>query len=128
MADFYDIDATFELNALGDIAVLTNQKAIEQSIKSIIFTRTGFRPGIGVLVEKYGLNIEAYQFAPVNKFSAQSLSEAINRHLTIFEPRITLDNVHVHANVNDTSFEITIKYKIEGSSRSLTFRTVINQL
>jgi len=128
MADFYDIDSTMQLNALGDIAVLSDGDAIRQSIRSIIISVTGFRPGVGVANEKYGVNINKYQFAPLTQFTAQSLSEAINRQLTIFEPRITLQNVHVNSNTIEKTFEIEVTYSIEGSTEKLTFRTVINQL
>lgn len=128
MADFYDIDETFSLNAQGDINILTDQSAIVQSIKNIIFMTTGFRPGIGVSNEKYGANVEQYLFAPMTQFSAQSMSDSLYRHLTIFEPRIGIDGVHVSANIPEARFEIEINYTIDGSTDKLTFRTVINQL
>jgi len=97
MADFYDIDASFELNALGDINILEDQSALQQAIKSILYTDTGLRPGAGIQNQNYGVGINSYLFAPLTQFTAQSFSDAIYRHLTIFEPRINLENVSVTA-------------------------------
>jgi phage baseplate assembly protein W len=128
LADFYDIGRTFELNAKGDIAVLEDKEAIKQSIYSIILTATGYRPGVGFQTENYGVGVEKYVFAQMTHFTAQSFSDSIYRHLTIFEPRISIDNVNINANTQEKKYEVEIFYTIEGSSEKQTFRTFINQL
>ncbi len=128
MADFFDIDAAFELNAIGDINIVTDLDAIRQSIRSILLTVAGFKPGVGYINEKMGINVMSYQFAPMTLFAAQSLSDNINRQLTIFEPRISIRNVNVNANLKENSFEVDITYSVEGSRQPITFRTIINQI
>jgi phage baseplate assembly protein W len=127
MAEFLDIDRNFTLDAKGDISIAVDNVALKQSITSIIFTATGAKVGDSSINPIYGVGINKYLFAPLNNFAARSLGESIFRHLTIFEPRINVENVNVVAVTASKSFEVEISYTIVGISKAYVYRTVINQ-
>jgi phage baseplate assembly protein W len=128
MADFYDIDNTFTLDSRGDISLKTDSDAIRQSIRHIIFTATGAKPGFGQINNSFGVGVNGYLFAPLTDFTARTFSEAILRHLETFEPRITIINVDVQIDSQDRTFEVKVEYYTEKASNVDTFRTIINQI
>jgi phage baseplate assembly protein W len=128
MAQFFDIDSTFSLNARGDIEIKEDDAAIKQAIQSIINTPTGFRSGTGFKNVSYGVGIKKYVFAQMTNFTSQSLADSLERHLTIFEPRINIIEINVIGKVEEKRYDVEIIYSLEGSSEELTFRTIINQI
>jgi len=128
MADFYDIDATFDLDAKGDIKMLTDAEAIKQSIYNIIKTPLGFRVGGGTENIQYGLGLNKYLFAPLTQFTAQKLSENIYRKLNAFEPRINIINVHVNVQLTKRQYDITIVYSYKESTQREEFKLTVRQL
>jgi phage baseplate assembly protein W len=129
MAEFYDINRDFTLNAKGDIDILDNNLAIRQSIESIILTATGAKVGFGPVNTVYGVGVNNYMFAPMTQFAAQSLGESIYRHLTIFESRIDIKNINVTAVTQDKSFFIKLEYSLVGSAeKTQVYKTIIRQL
>lgn len=110
MGDVYaDIDFSFELNSTGDLKMVTNADAILQSIKMILFTRIGLRPGTDN--ENFGTNTQSFIFAPVTKNTASSLGENILLALRIYEPRINVVNIDISM-VDDKEYDINIEYEI----------------
>jgi phage baseplate assembly protein W len=128
MAEFYDIDLNFNVNAKGDIALVEDNDAILQSIRSIILTPRGFKTGTGDINRIFGVGIKSYLFAPLTEFTARSLGENIVRNLTMFEPRIDVENVFVQVNRDTRAFEIEVNYVLAKTDEEFTFRTIINQL
>lgn len=110
MADVYtDIDFSFELNSTGDIKLVSNAAAILQSIKMILFTRIGFRPG--TKNETFGTDTMSFLFAPVTPNTAKYLGETIDVALSRYEPRIKIVRLNIQM-VDDKSYDINIHYEI----------------
>ena len=128
MADFYDIDFSFGLDAKGDIKMVSDADAIKQSVESTIYTALGSRAGVGFVNTQYGLGINRYLFTNMTQYTAQKLSENIHRQLTTFEPRIKLTNVHVNADLAEQQYDITIIFSYKETTKQETFNLVIRQL
>lgn len=110
MADIYtDIDFSFELNSTGDIKLVSNAEAILQSIKMILFTRVGFR--VGTKNENFGTDVMSFLFAPVVENTARYLGETIYTSLSLYEPRIKIENLNIKM-IDDKSYDINIFYEI----------------
>jgi phage baseplate assembly protein W len=128
MADVYsDIDFSFGLNSNGDIKLVTNADAISQSIKTVLFTRLGIRPGPGN--RNFGTDTLSFLFAPVNGNSGNYLGETILTSLRVFEPRINVVGVNIQI-INDTEYDINIEYEINipEETGTRTFRLVLESL
>jgi len=128
MADFYDIDFSFALDAKGDIKMVSDSDAIKQSITSIIYTALGSRAGVGFINTQYGLGINRYLFSNMTQYTAQKLSENIHRQVTTFEPRVKITNVHVNADLTERKYDITMIYSFKETTKQETFNLVIRQL
>jgi len=128
MADFYDIDNSFVLDARGDIALKTDGDAISQSIRHIILSQPGVKPGFGTVNLNFGVGVNSFLFAPLTSFTAKVFAETILRQLSIFESRIKIKNVDVQAVVSKRLFEITVTYTALKASDVQVFRTIINQI
>ena len=94
-----------------DLEDLRDLQAIKQSIKNIFNTM----PGQRLLNPKFGLNLAAFLFEPVNRITADTIARAIYFELPRQEPRIELDNISVMGDVDqgqyDVSFVITTSQK-----------------
>ena len=76
MANVYtDLDFSFGLDSGGDIKLVSNGAAILQSIKMILFTRVGMRPGNGN--ENFGTDTLSYLFSPITINSGNYLGETV---------------------------------------------------
>jgi len=127
MGTFNDIDANFTIDARGDLSILEDSEAISQSMRNILYTRVGLRPGTGQ--RKFGTPTDKYYFAPIVQYTAQRLGEEILNALEIYEPRITIESVESIMDLNNRAFEIDIYYRVNSAkSKVEVFRTIITQL
>jgi len=128
MAEFYDISLDFSIDSTGDIKMVEDNDAIVQSLRNIIETSTGFKPGTGDVVEIFGVGLNDYLFAPLTSFTGRSIGDALKRNIDIFEPRVSVENISINVNTLAKRFEIEISYSVVKSGRTFTFKTVINQI
>jgi phage baseplate assembly protein W len=128
MAEFYDIDFSFSLNANGDIKLVEDNSAILQSMKNIILTPIGQKSGSGDINTIFGVGTKQYIFAPLTLFTARSLGESILRNLTMFEPRISINDIQVDIDEQKRLFEINIFYVIEKTDEEFSYQTSVRQL
>jgi phage baseplate assembly protein W len=128
MAEFYDIDDTFSLNAKGDINMKADGDAIRQSIRHIILSQTGVKPGFGQVNVNFGVGTNSFLFAPLTAFTAKVFADTIYAQLVTFEPRINVELVNVQSKIADRAFEVEIRYSVDKASEIQVFRTIINQI
>lgn len=128
MAEFYDIDLSFDVNAKGDISLVEDNDCIKQSIQNIILTPRGSKTGTGEINAIFGVGIKSYIFAPLTEFAGRSLGESVLRNLTIFEPRIQVQDVFVDVNRESRTFEVEVNYVLAKTDEEFSYRTIINQL
>lgn len=108
---FKDISFSFTKNPVtGDVVVLKNEEAIKRSVKNLVLTKLGerlFGPYIGT-------NTTTYLFELTTTFSAEALIEEIEKVLSAYEPRITLNNIKIDVEDDSNEFNVTIDYLIVG--------------
>jgi len=129
MAQFSDISTSFGLDNKGDIAIVSDKAAIAQSIRTIINTSTGARPGSGSAAVFFGVNTKMYVFAPLDNFTASYLGESIQRQISIYEPRVEIESIEVEIDENNRQFNVSIYYSIIATEEGIQIVTVtINQI
>lgn len=125
MAKYSDINLSFLPHPItGDISVLTDSKAISQSMKNLIFMDAydvPFNPNIGG-------NIRATLFRPVDAITMMDITSRIQVLLENYEPRVIVNDVLVRGEPNNNKIKITIDYTIKTSSETIVFNFYIDRI
>jgi phage baseplate assembly protein W len=104
----------------GSIALVRDQREIEESIHLILATSPGERP----MRPEFGCSVHDYVFAPADAATAGDIAYAVRVALDRWEPRITLENVIVNFDDADAGvLLIDVQYTIRGTNdpRNLVF-------
>lgn len=106
---FYkDLPLDIYLTSNGDISEVTNGDSIKQSLRMIINTGKGTR----IFMPDYGARVRAFLFEPFDEFTAKRLGEEIQLTIKNYEKRIQLLNVEVGMDFSNTSYTISVIYKV----------------
>ena len=104
---FADFTTNFKKHPnTGDLARLTNEEAIKQSIKNIVLTNAGerlFQPSIGS-------NIRSYLFEPIDNFTASFLADAIKQTIFNHEIRVEYLEVDTEADEDNNHYNVYISF------------------
>jgi phage baseplate assembly protein W len=99
-----------QVNARGELALVTGNTDIEQSIGIIL----GTIPGERVMRPNFGCRAWELIFAPNNAATQSLLTTYVRQALEFWEPRIELTDVEVNTDVEDPSaLLVEIKYEIK---------------
>lgn len=107
-------------DATGGIALVHDQREIEESIHLILATSPGERP----MRPEFGCAVHDYVFAPADAATAGDIAYVVRVALNRWEPRIDVENVFVHFDgADDGVFLIDIQYTVRGTydPRNLVF-------
>lgn len=114
---FVDISLAFEPNPVtNDISVLTNERAITNSIKNLVQTA----PGEVAFNYKVGSSVSEYLFDIVDEGTAGLIRNEVERSIMFNEPRVKLQNVVVEARPDQNEFSVTVSYEIVGYDQTFT--------
>lgn len=114
---FVDISLAFEPNPVtGDLSVLTNERAINQSIRNLVETI----PGEAAFDHNVGSNARDYIFEIIDEGTAGLLRNEIERTINFNEPRVRLDDVLVEAQPDQKRFAVNVRYEIVGYEQQFT--------
>lgn len=104
----------------GGIALVSNERELEESIRLILATAPGERP----MRPEFGCAVHDYVFAPADAATAGDIAYAVRVALERWEPRIALEDVIVRFDeVENGTLFIDIHYTIRGTNdpRNLVF-------
>jgi len=108
---FKDISMSFEVNPINaDIIGVKNDTAIARSVRNLVLTV----PGERFFNEELGSRVSELLFDNVDDISAASIKQEIEETISLYEPRVELDDVKVKPNYDDNEFNVTVTYKIIG--------------
>lgn len=115
--NFVDISLSFEPNALtGDLTVLTNERAINNSIQNLVLTV----PGEVVFQHDIGSQVSDYLFELADAGTAGIIQQEIIRTIKYNEPRVEVVEVTVEYQDTQHQFFVTVQYKIVGYEDIIT--------
>jgi len=120
---YKDIDLNFTLDAKGDIDIVEDVDAINQGLRVLIETITGFRPGPGN--ETFGLNLRQYLFSELSYPVAESIGSEVYEQVKRFEPRITIKNIDVQIHEEERAYLIELWYTLVNTGKTGSFRMVV---
>lgn len=103
-SDFYtNLDKNF---GTKDIARLTDDDSVIQSIKNIIFTKKGERP----FFPEFGCNVHSLLFENLSEFTFESIRTEIKTAIENFEPRAKIDKIVVKESEQDYGVSVFLYF------------------
>jgi uncharacterized protein len=88
-----------EADATGMIALVSGPPELEQAIYLVLSTSPGERP----MRPEFGCRLQDFVFGPADATTAALIAGEVRRSLARWEPRITVDDVHVTADTDEPS-------------------------
>lgn len=120
---FVDISLAFEPNPVtGDLSVLTNERAINQSIRNLVETI----PGEAAFDHNVGSNARDYMFEIIDEGTAGLLRNEIERTIKFNEPRVEVQDVVVEAQPDKSQFVVNVRYEIVGYEQQFTVDFILD--
>ncbi len=106
--DYLGTSLSFPLrrNVQGSLQLSSNDRNVEESIRIILSTRHGER----VYRPQFGCRLSELLFAPMNTQTLLLTRLYVEEALTIWEPRIEIDNIYTEPDPLKGLIEITIQY------------------
>ena len=115
--NFVDISLAFQPNVLtGDLTVIKNERAINNSIQNLILTI----PGEVVFQHDIGSEVTNFLFELPDVGTAGIIQQEIIRTIEYNEPRVELIEVIVDISPDQNGFVSTVRYKIIGYEQIVT--------
>jgi len=95
------------------VKVVENEEAIKRAVKNLVLTNRGER----FYNPLYGGNVTAFLFENFDFTTEFDIKKSIRRSVSIYEPRVNLEEVRVEANPDGNSMEVTIIFTILANNR-----------
>ena len=122
---YKDFNMNFAANPFsGDLSVLTNEKAVAQSLKNILLTEMGEVP----FDPNFGSGIRTLLFEPVSEVVTITLKEKVLAAIKSYEPRITLKALLIKDEPETNSYTIDISYTVTVSNNTYTASISLDRL
>jgi uncharacterized protein len=122
---YTDLDLNFTLHPIkGDVNILTDDDAVIQSVKDLIFTNHydfPFHPEIGS-------SITNLLFENMTPLTQSNIQLAIQEVLTNFEPRVTIQSIVVSAQPDQNAYNVTLTFFINNSALPVTIDMILELL
>ena len=119
---FVDISLAFEPNPItGDITVLLDARAINNSIKNLILIAPSEVP----FDRDIGSSVREYLFDLIDMGTAGLLQMEIERSIKFGEPRVDLQTVIVDPRPDQNNFMVTVYFKIFGYEEVYKFDQIL---
>lgn len=110
---FKDINLFFEPHPVtNDIQVLTNERAINRSIRNLVETI----PTERFFNSDIGSDVRSSLFENIDIITLVVIENQIFDCIRRYEPRVTDLNVEVNESLDENTFEVTITYTIIGQT------------
>lgn len=120
MADYIDLDYSFERNINNDIPLKYDKDAVKQSIIDILLTRVGERE----FMPNYGSTLYWILFENMGVITQIRIRNAIEDALTNWEPRIRINDILVEK--NGTTWNIELDYTVIRIDQNDTLNMTLN--
>jgi len=118
---YVDIPLDFKINpTTKDIAVSYDEVAVRNAVMNILNTR----PGENFLFPDFGLDVSRELFTQVSNFNGQMLGESIQRSITKYEPRVSVQRVSVGVDEDRQQYDVTLVLAIPTIGQRVSFNPV----
>ena len=121
---YSDIDFTFTKKpVVGDVALSYDEKAVTRSIRNLLSTNHYERP----FNPDIGSNINGLLFEPISPFTANSLKNEISTTIKNYEPRATIQDIQVSAQVDKNAYSVYLSFYIENATLPTTITLLLER-
>lgn len=121
-SDFYN---TFGKNfGTSDLARLTNEDSIINSLKNIIQTKKGERP----FQPEFGCNIAGLLFENFSKFTTDAIETEIRTAVENFEPRVRTIQVKAIETQDNHSIELQLFFTTINNSENISISFFLSRI
>lgn len=121
-SDFYN---NFSKNfGTKDLARLTNEDSIINSLKNIVLTRRGDRP----FFPEFGCNISSLLFENFSKFTVDAIETEIKTAIENFEPRVRTIKVNALESQDNHSIEIQLFFTTINNSNEISISFLLSRI
>ena len=115
--DYSDLDLDFLKHpTTKDVVRKTGEDAIKRSIRNLILTNRYDRP----FRSDIGSDVQNLLFENISPLTAIYLQDAIKFLIRAQEPRVSLQNVEVTADIDKTGFNVRLDYVILNREQPVT--------
>lgn len=122
---YSDFLTSFAKTPVGDqLAKITNDRSINQSLKNIILTDLGER----LFQPNFGSNVRAMLFENSMEDNLSTLELYIARSISINEPRVNLIKIELEPSESDNELTINILYNTINSSEPVLFTYIFKRV
>lgn len=112
---FVDVHLDFDNPVKRDIRTDVDEAAVSNSIVNLFNTV----PGQNLLNPEYGLNLLQYVFAPANDTTARLIGKTIMDNLSIYEPRVSVQNININVRPDEQTFVVTLSIVIPALNKQV---------
>ena len=119
---YVDISLSFEPSiTTGDITVLRNERAINNSLRNVM----NIAAGEVVFQQDVGSSVKNYLFDNVDSGTAGIIEIEIRRAIKYNEPRVKLIELLVQDQSEQHQFMVSITYQIVGSDQTFNVEQIL---
>ena len=119
---YVDISLSFEPSiTTGDITVLRNDRAINNSLRNIM----NIAAGEVIFQHDVGSSVNNYLFDSIDPGTAGIMEIEIRRAIKFNEPRVKLIDIVVEDQSNQHQFMVSITYQIVGSDTTYVVNEIL---
>jgi phage baseplate assembly protein W len=116
---YKDLDLSLTIHPVRkDVNKLSDERAIIQSIKTLLLTKHYERP----FNPDFGSNINKLLFEPLDPITAVSLKREIEQTVKNYEPRVSLQSVIVKPDFDNNAFSVSIIFIMKSLSQPITIQ------
>lgn len=123
---YADFLMNFDRNPIsGELARVTNERAVIRAIRNLIYTGRGERP----FQSDIGCGIKKLLFEPADEVTTDLIKSSIYTTITQHEPRAVLKQIDVKLNQEQDAYLINITIALVNSpSDAFSFSTVLKRV
>jgi phage baseplate assembly protein W len=110
--------------ATGDIVKVTDDNAIQQSLRSLIMTKNYERP----FHPEIGCQVNNLMFENLDFVTSNIIKRTISDTIDNFEPRVKVIDIEVIPLQSNNAIRINIEYTIVNTNVQETFTTILQRL
>jgi len=118
--NYQDFDLYFGKTLKGDVAKVTNERAIGQSIRVIVMTKSK------LFKKDFGAGIESYFFSLMDPITMANLRDDIQQAIRRNEPRISGLKVVTEFQPDNNTVIISVYYQPTGSNKVAVVSMVLD--
>lgn len=116
--------ALYREETITDIKHSLDEGAIKNSLRNLFTTM----PGQKLLNPDYGLSINQFLFQPLTEDTAEEIGNRILRGIETYEPRVTVKNINVNLDIEQSQYDIYLTLTIPALSNStVKFTGILTQ-